>query len=69
MALAAIVRNLQFKSRDQYQAALRKLAVDHASIRATLMGFSVTYQQRDFDLGDYPPRNDGLVRFVVLLIG
>ncbi len=39
MALAAIVRNLQFKSRNQYESAVRKLVVDDASIRATLIGF------------------------------
>jgi hypothetical protein len=39
MALTAIVRNLQFKSRNQYEAAVRKLVVDDASIRATLIDF------------------------------
>lgn len=39
MALAAIVRNLEFKSRIQYEAAVRKLVIDDAAIKATLIGF------------------------------
>ena len=39
MALAVIVRNLEFKSRAQYEAAVRKLVIDDATIKATLMGF------------------------------
>ncbi|SMH55835.1 AAA domain-containing protein, putative AbiEii toxin, Type IV TA system [Mesorhizobium australicum] len=38
MALAAVVNALQFKSRGQYEAAVRKLASDNESIRATLIG-------------------------------
>jgi hypothetical protein len=37
-ALTAIVSALQFKSRDQYEAAVRKLVVDDAAIRNFLVG-------------------------------
>lgn len=38
MALAGVVNALQFKNRGQYEAAVRKLVRDDASIRATLIG-------------------------------
>lgn len=38
MALTAVVNALQFKSRGQYEAAVRKLVSDNESIRATLIG-------------------------------
>lgn len=37
MALAAVVNALQFKSRGQYEAAVRKLVSDNESIRVTLI--------------------------------
>lgn len=38
MALTAVVNALQFKSRSQYEAAVRKLVSDNESIRETLFG-------------------------------
>ena len=39
MALTGIVSALQFKSKDQYEAAVRKLITDDAAMRAMLMTF------------------------------
>lgn len=38
-ALEAIVSALQFKSKSQYESAVRKLVIDDAEIKAILLGF------------------------------
>lgn len=39
MALVAIVRNLEFKSRIQYEAAVRKLVIEDTAVKTVLMGY------------------------------